>query len=134
MAFPTLTGHMPRSYQEHAKWGPERITNWIHKIGEVTAKLAEGIMSRRAHPQQDFRACLSLVTLAKKHGEMRMEVGKVVLAGQNDGQDWLGVSLKLSDCVQLGQDLKPEEGGFIDDEDGSFLAVLGNGPPGPIFL
>ncbi|CAO0821278.1 hypothetical protein DFAR_2210086 [Desulfarculales bacterium] len=30
-------------------------------------------MSRRAHPQQDFRACLGLVTLAKKHGEARVE-------------------------------------------------------------
>ncbi|CAO0821243.1 hypothetical protein DFAR_2210051 [Desulfarculales bacterium] len=42
---------MPRSHQEHAKWTPERITTWIHKIGEATAKLAEGIINRRAHPQ-----------------------------------------------------------------------------------
>ncbi|CAO0821225.1 hypothetical protein DFAR_2210033 [Desulfarculales bacterium] len=47
---------------------------WVHKIGEITAKLAEGIMSRRAYPQQDFRACLCLVTLAKKYGEARVEV------------------------------------------------------------
>ncbi|CAO0820947.1 hypothetical protein DFAR_2030002 [Desulfarculales bacterium] len=64
---------MPHSHQEHAKWTPEGITNWIHKIGETTAKLTEGIMSRRAHPQQGFRACLSLVTMAKKHGEVRVE-------------------------------------------------------------
>ncbi|CAO0823927.1 hypothetical protein DFAR_3990052 [Desulfarculales bacterium] len=30
-------------------------------------------MSRRAHPQQDFKPCLGLVTLAKKHGEARVE-------------------------------------------------------------
>ncbi|CAO0821114.1 hypothetical protein DFAR_2120003 [Desulfarculales bacterium] len=41
---PTLAEHMPRSHQEHAKWTPERITNWIHKIGEATTKLTEGIM------------------------------------------------------------------------------------------
>ncbi|CAO0820381.1 hypothetical protein DFAR_1540032 [Desulfarculales bacterium] len=35
-----LAEHMPRSHQEHAQWAPESITNWIHKIGEVTAKLA----------------------------------------------------------------------------------------------
>ena len=64
---------MPCSHQEYAKWVPERITDWIHKIGEATAKLAEGIMSERAHPQQGFRACLGLVTLAKKHGEVRVE-------------------------------------------------------------
>ncbi|CAO0823150.1 hypothetical protein DFAR_340033 [Desulfarculales bacterium] len=51
---------MLRSHQEHAKWTPERITNWIHKIGEATAKLAEVTMSRRAYPQQGFRACLGL--------------------------------------------------------------------------
>ncbi|CAO0821446.1 hypothetical protein DFAR_2330033 [Desulfarculales bacterium] len=30
-------------------------------------------MGRLAHPQQSFRACLSLVTLTKKHGEARVE-------------------------------------------------------------
>ncbi|CAO0822865.1 hypothetical protein DFAR_3340025 [Desulfarculales bacterium] len=69
----TLAEHIPRSHQEHAKWAPEKISNWIHKIGQATAKLAEGIMSRRAHPRQGFRACLGLVTLAKKYGEARME-------------------------------------------------------------
>ncbi|CAO0822393.1 hypothetical protein DFAR_3000002 [Desulfarculales bacterium] len=38
---------------------PQKITNWMHKIGEATAKLAEVIMSRRAHPQQGFMACLA---------------------------------------------------------------------------
>lgn len=71
--FTTLDEHMPRSHQEHARWPPERITNWIQRIGEATAKLAEGIMSRRAHPQQGFRACLGLVSLARKHGEARVE-------------------------------------------------------------
>ena len=59
-------------------------------------------------------------------GPVYEEVGEVILAGQDDGQDWLGVSLQLSDGVQLGQDLKPEEGGFIDDEYGFVLAVLGD--------
>ncbi|CAO0824491.1 hypothetical protein DFAR_660023 [Desulfarculales bacterium] len=71
--FTTLTEHMSRSHREYAKWAPERNTNWIHKINEATAKLAEGIMSRRTHPQQGFRACLGLVTLAKKHGDARAE-------------------------------------------------------------
>ncbi|CAO0822645.1 hypothetical protein DFAR_3200006 [Desulfarculales bacterium] len=30
-------------------------------------------MSRRTYPQQGFRVCLGLVTLAKKHGEARVE-------------------------------------------------------------
>lgn len=71
--FTTLNEHMPRSHQEHAKWTPERLTNWINQIGQATAQLAQGIMSRRAHPQQGFRACLGLVNLAKKHGEARVE-------------------------------------------------------------
>ncbi|CAO0823344.1 hypothetical protein DFAR_3670001 [Desulfarculales bacterium] len=61
----TLAEHIFRSYQEHAKWTSESITNLIHKIGEATAKLAEGIMNRRVHPQQGFRACLGLIILAK---------------------------------------------------------------------
>ncbi|CAO0820717.1 hypothetical protein DFAR_1850004 [Desulfarculales bacterium] len=57
--FAILAAHMPRSHKEHAKWPPEGTTNWIHKIGEATAKLAEGIVRRLAHPQQSFRACLA---------------------------------------------------------------------------
>ncbi|CAO0823673.1 hypothetical protein DFAR_3820027 [Desulfarculales bacterium] len=57
--FTTQAEHMPRSHQEHAKWIPEGSTNWIHKIGEATVKLAEGIVLRLAHPQQGFRACLA---------------------------------------------------------------------------
>ncbi|CAO0824093.1 hypothetical protein DFAR_4060008 [Desulfarculales bacterium] len=30
-------------------------------------------MSRRVYPQHGFRACLGLVSLAKKHGEARVE-------------------------------------------------------------
>ncbi|CAO0820896.1 hypothetical protein DFAR_10019 [Desulfarculales bacterium] len=71
--FTTLAEHMLRLHREYVKWIPERRTNWIHKIGEATAKLAEGIMSRRAHPLQGFRACLGLVTMAKKHGEARVD-------------------------------------------------------------
>ncbi|CAO0822356.1 hypothetical protein DFAR_2980003 [Desulfarculales bacterium] len=64
---------MPRSHQEYAKWVPKKVISCIHKIGEATVKLAEGIMRRRAYPQQGFRACLGLVTLAKKHSEARVD-------------------------------------------------------------
>ncbi|CAO0824058.1 hypothetical protein DFAR_4040017 [Desulfarculales bacterium] len=50
---------MPRFHQKHPKGPPERITNWVHKIAKATAKLAGGIRSRQAHPQQGFRACLA---------------------------------------------------------------------------
>ncbi|CAO0823075.1 hypothetical protein DFAR_3460054 [Desulfarculales bacterium] len=35
--------------------------------------MAEGIMSRLAHPQQGFRACLGLIIIAKKYNAARVE-------------------------------------------------------------
>ncbi|CAO0821497.1 hypothetical protein DFAR_2410001 [Desulfarculales bacterium] len=34
-------------------------------------------MSRQAHLQQGCRACLGLITMAKKHGEARVEVASL---------------------------------------------------------
>ncbi|CAO0824445.1 hypothetical protein DFAR_630084 [Desulfarculales bacterium] len=50
--FTILAEHMLRSHQKYAKWASERITDWIHKIGEAIAKLAEGIMNRQARPSK----------------------------------------------------------------------------------
>ncbi|CAO0821824.1 hypothetical protein DFAR_2690013 [Desulfarculales bacterium] len=33
--FTTLTEHMPRSRQEHAKWTLERIANWISVLSKI---------------------------------------------------------------------------------------------------
>ena len=69
----TLTEHMPKAHQEHAKWTPHRIISWAKNNGESTAKLAEQIIAGRKHPQQGFRSCLGIIRLGKSYGNERLE-------------------------------------------------------------
>lgn len=69
----TLPEHMPSNHKGYAKWTPERITSWASEMGSSVRELCEGIMSRRAHPEQGFRACLGVLQLSKKHGKEELE-------------------------------------------------------------
>ena len=69
----TDSAHMPESHRRHAEWTPSRIISWAEKTGPQTAKLAEGIMARRPHPEQGFRSCLGIVRLGGRYGADRLE-------------------------------------------------------------
>ena len=45
------------------------------------------------------------------------EVCKVVLAGEDDGEDGVGVGMELGDGMKFSEDLDPEQRSLIDDED-----------------
>lgn len=69
----TVTEHMPRSHREYAGWTPTRLIDWAAKTGPATARLVEGLMNSRAHPQQAYRACLGILRLGKTYGDTRLE-------------------------------------------------------------
>ena len=69
----TDPAHMPESHRRHVEWTPSRIISWAEKTGPQTAKLAEGIMARRPHPEQGFRSCLGIVRLGGRYGADRLE-------------------------------------------------------------
>ncbi len=71
--YTTLTEHMPKSHQEHAKWTPQRVVSWSATIGEACAKLVEEIMKTKVHPQQGFAAALGIIRLESKYGRERVE-------------------------------------------------------------
>ena len=64
----TVADHMPSNHRAYAKWTPKRILAWAGEIGESVNLLCEGIMARRTHPEQGFRACLGVIQLFKKYG------------------------------------------------------------------
>lgn len=81
----TLQEHMPPAHQAHAKWTPERLKRWAAKIGSHTADFIEHMISSRAFPQQAFRACLGLLRLGERYGEIRLEKAckKALAAGMS---------------------------------------------------
>jgi len=69
----TLTEHMPKSHQDYADWTPERLIRWASGTGKATTELVTAILAKKLHPQQGFRSCMGIITLAKKFGKERVE-------------------------------------------------------------
>jgi transposase len=71
--FATLVEHMPRAHRAHAEWTPSRLIAWAAQTGPATGRLVAGILDRRPHPEQGYRACLGLMRLGREHGADRLE-------------------------------------------------------------
>jgi len=69
----TLAEHMPKSHQKYLEWTPSRIINWAGKNGPNTQKLVTRILDSRPHPEQGFRSCLGIMSLAKPYSPERLE-------------------------------------------------------------
>ena len=64
---------MPRAHRAHAEWTPSRLIAWAAQTGAATGRLVAGILERRPHPEQGYRACLGLMRLGRLHGADRLE-------------------------------------------------------------
>jgi len=64
--------HMPASHRAHAEWTPSRLISWAGTISGDTAVLAEKMLDSRPHPEHAYRACLGLMSLARRYGNERV--------------------------------------------------------------
>jgi transposase len=64
--------HMPASHRAHAEWTPSRLISWAGTISTDTATLAEKMLESRPHPEHAYRACLGLMSLARRYGNERV--------------------------------------------------------------
>lgn len=71
--FTTLTEHMPASHQAHSQWTPSKLIAWGATIGAHTERVVTHQLERMPHPEQGYRACLGLMSLARKYGHARLE-------------------------------------------------------------
>lgn len=71
--YTTVVEHMPRAHRAHAEWTPSRLIAWAEQTGPATGRLVAGILQRRPHPEQGYRACLGLMRLGREHGTDRLE-------------------------------------------------------------
>lgn len=71
--YTTLALHMPQKHQYQAKWNSERIVTWAKGTGPKTAQFVQALMASKLHPQQAFRPCIGIISLAKKYGKDRLE-------------------------------------------------------------
>jgi transposase len=71
--YTTQVAHMPRAHRAHAEWTPSRLIAWAEHTGPATGRFVAGLLERRPHPEQGYRACLGLMRLGREHGADRLE-------------------------------------------------------------
>ena len=69
----TDAGHRPKSHQHYLEWTPTRIIQWAGKVGPFTARLVEGILTSKPHPEMGYRSALGVIRLERKYGAERLE-------------------------------------------------------------
>ena len=71
--FTTDPAHRPKAHQRHLDWTPSRLVRWGEQIGPATGAVVATILDRYPHPEQGYRACLGLLSLARRYGAARLE-------------------------------------------------------------
>jgi len=71
--YSTSKEHMPNNHRQFLEWSPDRFRNWAKEHGPSTEKLIGAVLSRRSHPQQAYRTCLGILSLAKKYSPEQLE-------------------------------------------------------------
>ncbi len=69
----TIADHMPSSHRRHGKWTPGGMIAAGEKIGPSTAAFFEAVMTDRPHPEQGFRTCLGILSLARNYDRARID-------------------------------------------------------------
>jgi len=79
----THAEHMPANHPHYAEWSPARFLHWAEEIGPQTRNVIEAALNARRHPQQAYRTCLGILSLAKGYGKDRLEAasGRALASG-----------------------------------------------------
>ncbi|MES2355927.1 MAG: IS21 family transposase [Pseudomonadota bacterium] len=72
-AHTTVAEHMPKAHRAHMQWTPGKLLNWAITIGPATRDIVQHQLTQKPHPEMGYRACLGLLSLARKFGNDRLE-------------------------------------------------------------
>ena len=71
--FSTLREHMPTNHQFVEDINSYRLIEWADSIGPKTTALVKATLQSRAFPEQAYRTCLGILSLAKKYSHSLLE-------------------------------------------------------------
>lgn len=105
--YTTDPAHRPKSHQAHLEWSPSRLITWAREeVGPQTAALVEGLLEHKKHPEQGYRSCLGILSLAKRYPRDRMEAASQRVLSV---QAYSYQSLKSMLATGLDQAVLPDE-------------------------
>lgn len=70
--YETIKEHMPVNHTYNVDWSPAYFTTWAHKIGPSTKMCVERILDKKQHPEQSYKSCMGVLSLAAKIGSERL--------------------------------------------------------------
>ena len=70
--YTTIAAHMPENHRSYHEWSPARLRRWAAAIGPEAAQVVEKVLAGRKHPEQAYKVCMGILSLAKKHGNDRL--------------------------------------------------------------
>jgi transposase len=71
--FSTLAEHMPPNHQFVDQVNAEQLLQWAQAVGPQTTDFIEATLKSRPFPEQAYRSCLGVLSLAKKHPHSQIE-------------------------------------------------------------
>ena len=71
--YTTIKEHMASTHQFMTDWTPARFINWGASIDQDVKQLIINILEKKHHPEQAYRSCMGVLSLAKKVGNERLK-------------------------------------------------------------
>ncbi len=70
--YTTTKEHLASAHQFITQWTPQRFINWGASIGDDVKQIIINILEKKQHPEQAYKSCMGVLSLAKKVGEERL--------------------------------------------------------------
>jgi transposase len=113
--YTTMSEHMPSNHRFVNGWNPERFIRWAEQIGDNVKYVIEKMMMKKRHPEQAFKVCMGIMSLAKKYGSNELDTAcKQAIYFNYYSYKWLHNHLKnkmsvIENTIPLFQDLPEHE-------------------------
>jgi transposase len=70
--YTTVKEHLASTHQFMTEWTPQRFINWGAKIDDSVKHVIIKILEKKQHPEQAYKSCMGVLSLAKKVGGNRL--------------------------------------------------------------
>ncbi len=70
--YTTVKEHLPSHHRFVSEWNPEKFINWAAGISPEVKTYIEGVLSQKNYPETLYRACVGILSFAKKVGRERL--------------------------------------------------------------
>ncbi|MCL2776028.1 MAG: IS21 family transposase [Oscillospiraceae bacterium] len=118
--YSTIDEHMPPNHQKYMQWNGERFRKWAAGIGANTLSVIEVFLTTHKVEQQGYKSCMSLLKLAEKYTNERVEAACAKALSYTHCPNYKGISVILSsnqDKLQPIESPKTKTQGFLRGAD-----------------